>query len=75
MTDAQELIPCEHCTVIIIDQENTEVRTVTWTTFNIEYLSTFNIEYLRVEHRVFCLHQEVVFMQAFEMQGFSDEVV
>ena len=25
MKEAQELIPCEHCTIIIVDQENTEV--------------------------------------------------
>ena len=26
MKEAQELIPCEHCTVVILDQEDKEVR-------------------------------------------------
>lgn len=28
MKESQELIPCEHCTVVIIDQENTEVHSI-----------------------------------------------
>ena len=34
MKDALELIPCEHCTVVTIDQENTEVGEVYYLSYD-----------------------------------------
>lgn len=53
MKEAQQLIPCEHCTVIILDQENEEVH-VLYTLLLIEthiYIGTSSIHV--------CIHTDV----------------
>ena len=86
MKEAQQLIPCEHCTVIILDQENEEVH-VLYTLLLIEthiYIGTSVCIHVCIHTDVchencisvfFLISQNMVFTQAYQIEGFSDEIV
>ena len=60
MKEAQQLLPCEHCTVIILDQEEKEVTLCS---------HPFYSSYQQLPPL-----QNVVFTQAYQIEGFSDEL-